>query len=116
MLLAWLAAHFLPLDSTSGWGEPEAKMARPCARGQWAAQTGAEGAAVAPLVAWRRQGGGRHRAGTKRVPPRWAADHSVPPPCWSANLASPTPCQVAKSRAQHAAGRPSRLTPSPMPN
>jgi hypothetical protein len=30
MLLAWLAAHFLPSNSTSGWGEPLAKMARPC--------------------------------------------------------------------------------------
>lgn len=33
MLLAWLAAHFRPLDSTSGWGEPDAKMARPCSGG-----------------------------------------------------------------------------------
>lgn len=34
MLLAWLAAHFLPLTSTSGCGEPEAKMARPCRNGR----------------------------------------------------------------------------------
>ena len=30
MLLAWLAAHILPWYSKSSWGEPEAKMARPC--------------------------------------------------------------------------------------
>ena len=30
MLFAWLAAQVLPPNRTSGWGEPEAKMARPC--------------------------------------------------------------------------------------
>ena len=38
MLLAWLAAHFLPLTSTSGCGEPEAKMARPCGRNEQAGE------------------------------------------------------------------------------